>query len=260
MNWVFEHSDATGNDRLVLLALADEADDEGKDAYPSVQRVATKARVPKPTVLRCLKRLEEAGRLRVIRPETRGRGRFNRYELVLENGREVTPFPGSTEDNEMTQGTVQKGPQRSTPVANPNLTHRPIDPETLLPPSAPPPSEPVAPRPPRKRTVNDDVWDALVEVCGWTPRTPTEKSRLGKVVRALVSVEATGEEVRRRAREYRRRWRGVDLTPEALEKHWSTMAPAAPTEDPKPSDERDFMGRPMNWNQRTEVVEAPEPE
>lgn len=83
MTWVFMHSPATGNDRLVLLAIADEADDEGLNARPGVRRIAAKSRAHVSTASRCTARLEAGGELLVLRPETRGRGRYNRYAVVM---------------------------------------------------------------------------------------------------------------------------------------------------------------------------------
>ncbi len=61
--WVLEESDATLGDRLTLLALADNADDDGRDAYPSLTTIAEKARLSVRQVRRCLRNLEESGQL-----------------------------------------------------------------------------------------------------------------------------------------------------------------------------------------------------
>lgn len=81
MNWVFKHSLSTGNDRIVLLAIADEANSEGENAFPSVDRLASKTRIHRATVMRSIRRLEELGELEVIRPQTRGLGHFNQYRI-----------------------------------------------------------------------------------------------------------------------------------------------------------------------------------
>lgn len=94
-NWVYEYSEATGNDRLVLLAIADEADDDGTNAFPGIKRIAHKARVPERTVMRSLERLEASGYLVVHRPEQRGRGRFNSYVVAMDNGN-PDPRKGAT--------------------------------------------------------------------------------------------------------------------------------------------------------------------
>lgn len=82
--FVWDHSEASGNDRLVMLAIADEADDEGRNAFPSIRRIARKVRCHTETVSECIKRLEDAGELEVNRPERQGRGRFNRYRVLME--------------------------------------------------------------------------------------------------------------------------------------------------------------------------------
>ncbi len=63
MSWVWDHSNAEGTDRLVLLAIADSADDDGLwcgdlDTLARRARVAARAQV-----LDALTRLEDAGRL-----------------------------------------------------------------------------------------------------------------------------------------------------------------------------------------------------
>lgn len=86
MTWVWEHSEATGNDRLVLLALADCADDSGANAYPSLETLATKARVSRRTAIRCVANLTEDGSIEVIRHGGRkGRGgTSNGYRVLMD--------------------------------------------------------------------------------------------------------------------------------------------------------------------------------
>jgi hypothetical protein len=78
MTWVFSHSEATTGDRLVLLALADHAN-EAWQAYPGVKLMGSKARLSKRQVQRCLKSLRDAGRIRAC-----GQSPFDTvvYELV----------------------------------------------------------------------------------------------------------------------------------------------------------------------------------
>lgn len=121
--WVYEHSEATGNDRLVLLAIADEADDDGTHGHPGIERISHKARVPKRTTMRCLDRLEAAGRLVVERPEVKGRGHFNTYVVVMTEGQKgATLAP---------QPVPEKGREKARKGAQPYLIGtRPIDPLT----------------------------------------------------------------------------------------------------------------------------------
>jgi hypothetical protein len=60
---VLELSEARLANRLVLIALADYAHDDGTNAFPSVPTLARKARVDDRTVQRALRELEEAGEL-----------------------------------------------------------------------------------------------------------------------------------------------------------------------------------------------------
>lgn len=79
MSWVFEHSEATLGDRLVLLAIADHANHDGCDAWPSVPIIAQKARVDRASVFRAIKRLVDLGELEVhSRP-----GHRNVYRVVI---------------------------------------------------------------------------------------------------------------------------------------------------------------------------------
>ena len=93
LSWVLYDSPTTGNDRLALIAIADEADDEGRNAFPSMETIALKARISKRTAIRAVERLELGGALLVKRPETRGRGRYNRYVVAM--GRDPVALAGA---------------------------------------------------------------------------------------------------------------------------------------------------------------------
>lgn len=73
---------------------------------------------------------------------------------------------------------------------------------------------------PRKR---DEVWDTLVAVIGYTPRTRTERGAWNSARKQLREADATPQQVRDRAAMYVRRWPGMSLTPSALVKHWSSL-------------------------------------
>ena len=126
-SYVWENSKASGNDLLVLLAIADEANDEGKNAFPSVRRIARKARCHTETVSECTKRLEALGELVVERPEKQGRGRYNRYTLIMAK-RGVDSDPSdSAETRVSSTGSVllgQRGsdPRQSDPQSAPKQT------------------------------------------------------------------------------------------------------------------------------------------
>jgi hypothetical protein len=62
MNAVFEHSEARLGSRLVLLAIADNADDFGV-AWPGVKRLALKAKMSERAVQYALEDLRQLGEL-----------------------------------------------------------------------------------------------------------------------------------------------------------------------------------------------------
>lgn len=64
-SWVWERSRTIGNDRLVLLAIADCCNDAGLEAYPSIEVLAAKTRLSRATVFRCLTRIAAIGELKI---------------------------------------------------------------------------------------------------------------------------------------------------------------------------------------------------
>lgn len=81
-NWAWSLEEVMGSEALVLLALADQANDEGF-CWPSQQKLAPKARQSVSTLRRSLRSLEKMGLLTTItRSSTRGR-RSNVYLLHI---------------------------------------------------------------------------------------------------------------------------------------------------------------------------------
>jgi hypothetical protein len=61
MNWVWTQSPTSGNERLVLLALADACSrDDGSGCWPSAITIGRKAGISDRTVRRVIARLERA--------------------------------------------------------------------------------------------------------------------------------------------------------------------------------------------------------
>src|SRR5260370_36862185 len=82
MNWVWASSPTSGNERLVLLALADACSrDDGSGCWPSAATIARKASISDRTVRRVIARLEADGQLLVHRGGGRA-GSTNSYTVV----------------------------------------------------------------------------------------------------------------------------------------------------------------------------------
>lgn len=80
---VFERSEAELAARLVLLAMADHAHDDGSSAFAAVPTLARKARVSERTAQRALRRLEEACEIVATGKTSRG---VTRYHLAVVQG------------------------------------------------------------------------------------------------------------------------------------------------------------------------------
>ena len=84
MSRVWDQSKATGNELIVLLAIADHADDDGCNAYPGLQTLARKARIGERETRYCLRKLEELGELRVtLQQRANGSYRSSLYEILI---------------------------------------------------------------------------------------------------------------------------------------------------------------------------------
>lgn len=110
MTAVFDHSESTGSDRLVLLVIADRANDDGTGCYRGKDSIARMARVSRSTVTRSIANLVRLGELQVEHRD----GRTSVYRITLnpaqiEHGAETDgaqdeptthvtgePTPGST--------------------------------------------------------------------------------------------------------------------------------------------------------------------
>src|ERR1700722_18029502 len=94
MNWVWANSPTSGNERLVLLALADACSrDDGTGCWPSAATIARKANISDRTVRRVIARLEAGGPPPVHRGGGRA-GATNSYTVIpgtRSHGQDVTP-------------------------------------------------------------------------------------------------------------------------------------------------------------------------
>ncbi len=79
-NSVWERSRATGMTRLVLLAIADHADDAGR-AWPSFARLAERCRMHRSSVARAIRQLIEFGELAVVE---KGQRCGNIYQITID--------------------------------------------------------------------------------------------------------------------------------------------------------------------------------
>jgi len=172
MAWVLDHSESELASRLVLLAIANHCDADGRNAWPSQEKIAAEAHVSVRTVKRCVVALAEMGELTVGYREGAavGRARTNYYELplfavALDEGTSTTrghsgpPHEGTSGADEGTSGArrgdicADEGPLLAPQEPSSRTVHEPS-----LEPSLEPPSR--ADRLPATRSATfDDCWE-----------------------------------------------------------------------------------------------------
>lgn len=106
----------TPAEKLVLLALADCANDEG-EAWPSIATLCRKTNAAERTVQRSIRALEEAGHLRTVKVTGKG----NRYRITPAT---VTPLSESHPRQNDTTPPSQCHPTPATVTPNPSLNHQ----------------------------------------------------------------------------------------------------------------------------------------
>jgi hypothetical protein len=89
MTWVWNHSRSRNGARLVLLAIADAASDDGTNAWPSVKTLKVKANLSERSVQNAIQELEKIGELKV--DWNKGPHGSNRYTVLMRTPAESAP-------------------------------------------------------------------------------------------------------------------------------------------------------------------------
>lgn len=140
MTNVWERTDLSQSETLVALALADHADDDG-ECWPSLERIAVKARLKKRQTQRVIQRLEELGVIQVERAVGRRNTNCYRFHDQLK-GVTATPLAaavkGVTGDiekvspsTEKVSPVTRKGVIAMTPESSLTINESPIEPPGL---------------------------------------------------------------------------------------------------------------------------------
>jgi hypothetical protein len=130
MGAVFE-LDISAAGKLVLLAMADHARDDGTGCYPSVETLARKTSQSRRGVQKIIRRLEYDGLLRPTANVRGGRNLATEYQITLEKGEQSSLFSGpkgrtgmperANLGAERANGSAQKGePGSPQPLRNKN--------------------------------------------------------------------------------------------------------------------------------------------
>ena len=174
MEWVWNHSSARDGQLLVLLAIADNANHEGNNAFPSIAELSRKSRLSQRGVRYALRGLEEAGCI-ITSPQS-GPGGCNRYRVVMDPASIAAP-PADIAGGQILQdgNLLQQGGQSATAGVSQ------IAPVTVLEPSTNPKniSSPIA------DAIEDPVRDDVERVCQHlVDRIVANGSRQPKITKA----------------------------------------------------------------------------
>jgi len=246
--WVWQHSDQTGSARLLLLAIADHAHDNGSGAYPSMQTLAQQIRMSVRNTQYLIRRLVADGALSVAL--SAGPHGTNVYTVVMDTPSPTRPPATPFRPTSGEEGVPGLHPATGTTGANPGAmgcngpsgegaTTVAAQPSVTVP-RDPPVSEGARATVSRAsaglahdRRAHDPVWLAAVAAIGEAPITDTEIAAWHAALRQLDSLgsnrEAIAAELTTRARRYRARWPTVAMTVPALIRHWTTLATELPT-------------------------------
>ena len=129
MNWVWANSPTSGNERLVLLALADACSrDDGTGCWPSAATTARKANISDRTVRRVIARLEAEGQV-IVHRGGGPTGSTKSYTVVT--GDRVIHSPGqNVTPDKLSGGDTGDMPPRTQPCqGTPDIAASPDPPE-----------------------------------------------------------------------------------------------------------------------------------
>ena len=114
----------TAAQKVVLLALADHANDEGRHIYPGVARLTKKTSCGERTVRRALKSLRDAGVIKMVREATHHSPREYRIDVPEMQARQDTPARAAPHDLPESPPGVPESPNRTARAApNPSSNH-----------------------------------------------------------------------------------------------------------------------------------------
>lgn len=207
MSAIWEHSPHKGSELLLLLAIADNADDRGV-AWPSQETLAEKMRMSVRQVRRISGIVEASGAV-TTRRRRNGSKTHIIYALTIPGGQDVLQGQDVLPGDDF---------QPDISAFQPDIA---MSAEPSIEPSQGQELDLAAP--PRTRTRRDEIWDALAAIFG-EPATQTAKALRGRIVSSLLGADATVQQIQDSPAAYRARMpSGTLFTETALEKHWSLL-------------------------------------
>jgi hypothetical protein len=203
MTQVWEESRHGGSKLLLLLAIADNANDQGI-AWPTEARLATKIRMSVRQVRRLVHEIAESGEI-AIEQTRKGRSTYNIYRFPS-YGQPVSLNPESGGQDGDSQADIATSPESSKEPSGPSSAKA---------------SD--APKPSKEQV--EQVWEAVDREGMPAPIHPEARKEHARLVRVLAAHGATGADVSAVCRAYRghKTLGEAMLTLPALVKWWQQL-------------------------------------
>jgi hypothetical protein len=119
IEWVLDHSEATGGARLVLIVLAEHAHADGGEAFPSVDTIAHRTRMSRRGVQESLRRLEAEGHI-VSDGVSRKGTKVYRVLMSEQGGADRAPRADRAPAQNDAEGGAPRAPEPSVEPSGPN--------------------------------------------------------------------------------------------------------------------------------------------
>lgn len=251
INYVFENSKTVGSARVLMLAIADMANDDG-ECWPGKAKLHKKVNVSVRMITRLIQECERLGELGVV---AGGEGQTNRYLVIgiaaeqrIEKARparekkprakRVTSDTGVTSEAQDITGSVP-GVMSSSDTGVTQTHSKPTDITHSVQDAKAPASDPsiAKPKVPRKPRPTDAYYEAIVDAFGYDRAriTKTQAGNIGKVATELYHAGYDAEDV---AEIYkwckRQKWTG-GFTVNALTTQAANWAAARPHRSSTPA-------------------------
>lgn len=217
MEWVWNNSSARDGQLLVLLAIADNANHEGNNAFPSIAELSRKSRLSQRGVRYALRGLEESGS--IVTSVQAGPGGCNRYRVVMDPAETAAP-PADIAGGQSVQGgnMAQQGGQSVTDEVSQ------IAPVTVLEPTTNP----------KNKTSDEPTRDDVERLCQHLSdrivdngsRRPTTTNAWRKAARLLLDKDGRSEAEIHRAIDWCQTntfWRAIILSMPKLRDKFEQM-------------------------------------
>ena len=194
--WLTE-SKVSDNAFRIYATLCRFADKDDGSCYPSIKTIANKCGKSPSSVKRGIKELKDLGIITVEARYINKEQTSNLYTIIYDPNK--VRFI-----SELTRQV------KSDTVVGSNMSHKPKKNNQ---------SHIVK----KDNSIRKHLFNSLCEAIGYKPQTKTEISGFNKVIKEISEAGGTPEDVLQRVEVYKKKWKGMSVTPYAIAKNWTIL-------------------------------------